>query len=258
MSDTLTLALHGDVALSDFSTAVAHFSRLVAALAAEQHVEGVNWQIDALEYGSAITTVRGVPENGTKPQEIDRVVRAFLEVGEALQHGTTIPFSSSVRKEARGITAVLRDSAIDAVRFETAESDATIREQTAPALIETEPETVEQSAYGAVTGRVQTLTSRNNLRFTLYDHIHDRAVSCYLVEGRESMMRQMWDRVATVEGWISRDRQTGRPLTVRKVSGVTPLTEVEPQDYMKARGAVPLKDGDPLPETLTRRLRDAG
>lgn len=257
MSDTLTLALHGDVALADFSTAVAHLSRLVAALAADEHVAGVIWQIDDLEYSSAITTVRGIPENGTKLEEIDRVVRAYIEVGHALAQGTTIPYSPAVRREAIGLTAVLRESAIEAVRFETAESDAIIREQSAlPTAPVVEVEQVE--AYGAVTGRVQTLTSRNNLRFTLYDHIYDRAVSCYLVEGRESMMRQMWDRVATVEGWISRDPKTGRPLTVRRVSNVTALAEVEPQGYIEARGALALKDDDPLPEVLTRRLRDAG
>lgn len=257
MGDTLTLALDGTVSLSEFSTAVSRFNGLVAALAADAKVEGVIWQIDALDYSSAITTARGVSENGAKPEEIDRVIRAYLEVGQALEHGDTIPFSPTVCKEAEGIAAILRGSAVEAIRFETAESDAIIREPTVAVPTPTEP-TGREEAYGAVTGRVQTLTSRNSLRFTLYDHIHDRAVSCYLVEGRESMMRQMWDRVATVEGWISRDPQTGRPLTVRRVSNVSALAEVEPQDYMKARGALPLKDSDPLPEVLTRRLRDAG
>jgi hypothetical protein len=257
MSDTVTLALDGTVSLSDFSTAVSHFDHLVVALAAEAKVEGVAWQIDQLDYSSAITTVRGVAQNGAYPEQIDRVVRAYLEVGQALEHGQTIPYSPRVRKEAQGIASVLRESAIEAVRFETAESDAIIRKQTVTAPTPAEPRKREET-YGAVTGRVQTLTSRNSLRFTLYDHIHDRAVSCYLVEGRESMMRQMWDRVATVEGWISRDPETGRPLTVRRVSNVTALAEVEPQDYMKARGALPFKSGDPLPEELIRRLRDAG
>jgi hypothetical protein len=198
-----------------------------------------------------------VSESGAQPEQIARVVRAYLEVGQALEQGGTIPYSPAVRQEATGIADILRGSAIEAIRFETAESDAIIRK---PAVAVPLPEVpVERDeAYGAVSGRVQTLTSRNSLRFILYDHIHDRAVSCYLVQGRESMMRQMWDRVATVEGWVSRDPATGRPLTVRRVSNVTPLVEVEPQDYMKARGALPLKDGDPLPEVATRRLRDAG
>ena len=48
------------------------------------------------------------------------------------------------------------------------------------------------------------------------------------------------------------------PLDCARVSNVTPLIEVDPQDYMKARGALQHKDVDPLPEDLTRRLRDAG
>jgi hypothetical protein len=257
MSDTITLALDGVVSLSDFSAAVSRFNGLVAALAADAKVQGVVWQIDALDYSSAITTARGVSQNGAQPEQIARVVRAYIEVGQALEQGNTVPYPANVQKEARGIADILQGSAVEAIRFETAESDAIVRRQAIPtAAPVAAPE--REEAYGAVTGRIQTLTSRNSLRFTLYDHIHERAVSCYLGEGRESLMRQMWDRVATVEGWVSRDPATGRPLTVRRVSNVTALTEVEPQDYTKARGALPRKDGDPLPEDLTRRLRDAG
>lgn len=257
MSDTITLALDGTVSLSDFASAVSHFNALVAALAVNAKVEHVTWQLDRLDYSSAITTTRGVSENGTQPEQIDRVVRAYLEVGQALEQGTTIPYPTTVRKEAQGIADILRHPSIEAIRFETAEAEAIIRTQPVMATV---PATARdrEEAYGAVTGRIQTLTSRNSLRFTLYDHINERAVSCYLGEGREAMMREMWDRIATVEGWVSRDPVSGRPLTVRRVSNVTPLAEVAPQEYRRARGALPGKEGDALPEELTRRLRDAG
>jgi hypothetical protein len=103
MSDTVTLALDGIVSLSDFSTAVSRFNGLVAALAADAKVEGVIWQIDALDYSSAITTARGVSENGAQPEQIARVVRAYIEVGQALEQGDTIPYPANVQKEARGI-----------------------------------------------------------------------------------------------------------------------------------------------------------
>jgi hypothetical protein len=254
MSDTVTLALDGTISLSEFASAVARFNGLVAALTADAKVQDVDWQIDALDYSSAITTARGVSKNGAKPEQISRVVRAYLEVGQALERGQTVPYSRKVRTEADGLRAVLRVSGVEAVRFETAEADAIIRTQPPPTSVPVK----RAEAYGAVTGRVQTLTSRNSLRFVLYDHIYEKAVTCYLAEGDESMMRQMWDRVATVEGWISRDPETGRPLTVRRIASVTALTEVEPQDYMNARGALPLTDSDPLPEAVTRRLRDAG
>lgn len=256
MSDTVTLALQGEVSLAEFSAAVTRFNALIAALAADSHVEDVTWQIDALDYSSAITTARGISLNGGDPQRIDRVVNAYNEVGQALEQGVTIPFPQPVQKEAQGIAELLKESSeIEAVRFETAESDAIIREPAAVAK-EPQPPKKAEASYGSVTGRVQTLSSRNTLRFVVYDHIHDRAVSCYLVEGRESMMRQMWDRVATVEGWITRDPVTGRPLTVRRVSEVTALTEVAPADYMKARGTLPRNADDPLPEEQIRRLRD--
>lgn len=255
MSDTVTIALDGTVSLSDYSVAVSRFAALVTALAVESQAEDVAWQIEALDYSSAITTARGLPQNGSGSEQVDRVVRAYLEVGKALEHGTTIPYSPKVGREARAIAEVLKGSQVDAIRFETAEADAIIREV---AVAQAPPVATRQGAYGAVTGRIQTLTNRNALRFIVYDHIYDRAVSCYLVEGRESMMRQMWDRIAIVEGWITRDPETGRPLTVRRVSSVTPLTEREPQDYMKARGALPLSDGDDRPENVIRRLRDAG
>lgn len=256
MSDTVTLALEGTVSLSEFSTAVAHFHRLVAALTEEAKVEDVTWQIDALDYSSAITTARGVSENGTHPERIDQVVRSYLEVGQALEERATIPFPPKVKNEANSIAKLLSGPKVEAVRFETAEAEAIV--QAAPRRKEPQAEAPRRGAYGSVTGRIQTLTSRNALRFTLYDHIHDRAVSCYLVEGRQAMMREMWDRIATVEGWVTRDPRTGRPLTVRRVSRVTALHEAEPQDYMKARGAQPLDDGEPMPEDKIRRLRDAG
>lgn len=260
MSDTVTLALQGNVSLAEFSAAVTRFNALIDALAADAQVEDVDWRIDALDYSSAITTARGVPLNGGDPDRIERVVHAYLEVGEALESGGTIPFRPAVTREAQGLADLLRESAeIEAVRFETAEAEAIVREPAAepqPDLALVQP-VKQEASYGSVTGRVQTLSSRNSLRFVVYDHIHDRAVSCYLVKGRESMMRQMWDRVATVEGWVTRDPATGRPLTVRRVSQVTPLTEVEPWDYLRARGALPLKDDDLSPEAEIRRLRDA-
>jgi hypothetical protein len=87
---------------------------------------------------------------------------------------------------------------VEALRFETAEAEATVREAALLGLAVAAPTATE--SYGAVTGRVQTLTSRSGLRFTLYDRLYDRAVACYLAEGQESLMREMWDQLATVEG----------------------------------------------------------
>jgi hypothetical protein len=104
-----------------------------------------------------------------------------------------------------------------------------------------------------VRGRVQTLSSRGRLRFTLYDALYDKAVSCYLAEGQEDIMRDAWGHVALVEGWVTRDPATDRPLSIRGIERVTLLPEGDPHGYRRARGAVL---GRELPEAIIRRLRD--
>ena len=257
MGDTVTLALDGAVSLSEFSPAVARFDALLAALTAESGGGAIAWQIDALEYSSAITTARGVSTNGPMPERIVRVVRAYIEVGQALESGEAIPFSTAVRQSADALAGLLAGPGIEAIRFETADDDAIVRKPPGRPMAEASAARKRSASYGAVTGRIQTLTSRNALRFALYDHIHDRAVSCYLVEGGEALMREMWDRLAIVEGWVSRDPESGRPLTIRRVSNITPLSEREPDAYKRACGAIPRGGGEPLPEVVLRRLRDA-
>lgn len=255
MSDTVTLELQGHVSLEQFADAVARFQRLVLALSQESNAK-VRWEIEALEAGSATVTSRGVPENGTVPDRVEQVVRNYLEVGQALEAHTTVPYSPRVTKEASGLAALLR-SGVEGVRFETAESEATVREIAPPVQAAT-PERRQHESFGAVSGRVQTLTSRSRLRFTLYDRLYDRAVSCYLAEGRESLMREMWDKLATVEGVLTRDARSGRPLAVRNITRVTRVEEAAPQDYIKARRVLPLGPGDPSPEEAIRRLRNGG
>lgn len=209
----MTLELQGSVTLEQFADAVARFHRLIAALSADSEVGDVRWEINALDVGSTTATAQGISQNGASPDRIEQVVRNYLEVGQALEKGGVVPYPAPVEKEARALGGMLR-SGIDAVRFETAESEAIVREPTTAPVVPAAPQA--RGAYGAVSGRVQTLTSRNQLRFTLYDRLYDRAVSCYLAEDRETLMREMWDKLATVEGWVTRDPASGRPLAVRR------------------------------------------
>jgi hypothetical protein len=128
VSDTVTLELQGNVSLEQFADAVARFQRLISALSAESEAD-VRWEIDALEAVSTTVTSRAVPENGAVPERVDQVVRNYLEVGQALEGGRPVPYSRRIRKEAEGIAEVLR-SGIEAVRFETAESEAIVRQVT--------------------------------------------------------------------------------------------------------------------------------
>lgn len=253
-NDTITLGLHGEVTLDAFASAVSGLSRLVASLSAETHGAGaVRWEIEGLEVGSATATVKGVAPAGANGA-VEQVVAAYLEVGEALAAGTTVPYPATVRKPAEGLAQLVRGG-VEAVRFETAEADALVRSAPPPT---SQPPAELAAAYGAVTGRVQTLTSRSRLRFTLFDTVNDRPVSCYLAEGAEDRARDIWDRMARVEGWVSRDPTSGRPVSVRRITDVEVLREPDPAGYQRARAVRPRPAGAPRAEERIRRLRDAG
>jgi hypothetical protein len=250
--DTVTLALQGDdVSLDQFAQCVAHFSRMIAALSAAAGAAQLRWEITDLEVGSTTTTARA-SLNGHRPEQVEEVVLSYHEVGETLRIAGTLPYAMAVRKEADGLLELLKGG-VTAIRFETAEADVIISQ---PPARPQAPAAEVGRAYGAVTGRIQTLTSRSRLRFTLFDRLYDRAVSCYLVEGSEEMMRDAWDRLATVEGIVSRDPLSGRPFSVRQVRNVHLLAEGLPADYKRARGALPRGEGLRAEHRL-RRVRDA-
>jgi hypothetical protein len=183
---------------------------------------------------------------------VEPVVAAYLSVGKALERGGTIPYSPRVVGPARSLAGLVGDG-VRSVRFETAEDAATVTDAAALSAGQARP----VGALGAVEGRIQTLTSRNALRFTLYDSVHDRAVTCYVREDRQDLLRDVWDKRAIVHGWVSRDPATGRPVSIRRVEEITPLREVPRGSYIRARGVVTPLPGMPSPEETIRRHRDA-
>lgn len=251
MADTtMTLELNGEVPFDLFARAMVRFQGLVQALSEEISPKAtIDWLVDDLASGSARATVRG---ESTEPGAVEPIPSAFLAVGTALAEGRPVPYSPRVAKEARGIADLL-DGKVTSIRFETQDDDATVANPSSR-----ERRSTLTGSYGAIEGRVQTLSSRNSLRFTLYDASHDRAVSCYLEEGREDMMRDAWDRRAIVEGWISRESLGGRPVTIRRVQRVDVFDDVAPGTALKAvRGIAMIAPGTTSAVEAIRKLRDA-
>jgi hypothetical protein len=253
-NQSATLVLDGEVTLSAFANAVRHFDGLVRTLSAQFGDEEIRWVVEALEASSALATVRPDAE----PDVVVAILDAYLDVGRALARGEVALLARPVREQAIGIASVL-NSEIPTLRFETPGAEVVIShipESPRDLSGSFEPGQV-SAAYGGVQGRVQTLSSRGNLRFTVYDTVYDRAVSCYLHEGQEEVMRDVWGRVAIIEGWVTRDPLTGRAQTVRNVRRVTVVDEAEPTAYLAARGLVHPSADTPLPEERIRALRDA-
>lgn len=245
----MTMALNGEVSLEDFAQAMAHFRGLVDALKADVSPRArIDWLVDELEHDGAVATVRGISPT---MDAVEPVSIAYLVVGRALADGRRVPYSTRVAQEAAALARLL-GGPITSIRFETGADDVTVVD---PAGVGERPPI--SAAYGVVQGRVQTLTSRQSLRFTLYDAVHDRAVACYLDADQQELMRNVWDRRARVEGWVTRDTATGRPMTIRRVRQITLVDDVAPGSAMlAARGIAPLGPGDPSAVEAIRRLRD--
>ncbi len=251
LKDTLTLALEGDIALGDFSTAMRLFARLLDALSDELCAEvSVEWVIQELYSSSAVATVQGVCE---REGVVERIVDAYGQVGIALAGGQDLPFSPNVKRQATALTQIL-DGRITSMRFETPDRDVLISGRASEGL---KARPIE-FAYGTVRGTVQMLTMRRGLRFSIYDALFDRAVSCYLREGREEEMRNAWGKRALVAGRVGREPERGYPVVVRDVTEISVLEHVTPGTYKLARGVIPWREGDERPEAAIRRLREAG
>ena len=245
--DTITLALGGEVDLHRFAEAVSNLELLVQALSKAEGAEQIRWVIADLQVSSAMATTRG--ESGIM-EEVERVVNAYESIGEFYQAGRRpVGYPQAVIKAADAIVSVIGDK-VSWVRFETPDKEFTVasRQELVASVI--------VKSLGAIEGRIQTLSSRKGLRFVLFDTLNDRAVSCYLSEGEEEEMREMWGKRAIVEGEISREKETGRAVAIRHITDIKVLFESERGSYLRARGIAPRKLDAPIAEDVIRQLRD--
>jgi hypothetical protein len=243
---TVTFELGGRVEITDFEKGITALRRLMVALTPKK--TAVAWVVEDLQPGSATATFRGEADN---PSEVERIVKEYENVGRALaRHEDLLLYNRQVTNAADAIRALA--GTVEYVRFETPDDDYMIYGN-GRSLGKAAP----RVSIGAITGRVQTLSSRSGLRFNLYDAIQDKPVACYLAPGQEDFMREAWDRRARVIGSVSRDVTTGRPIAVRHIMRVEILEDIEPGSYKRARGAVPWQPGFKMPEEIVRELRDA-
>jgi len=252
VEDTVTLALGGSVPLRRFAVALDRLTKLLHELASDAGAH-VDWVIAGLDYSSAVATVAGRPLDTASEELLPRVVSDFGEAAEAVAYGRSTTTSQRTMELLLDITGLIGDG-VDEVRFETAEKEAVVRAGDQPSHATTKPEPSKDR--GTVIGRVQILHGRGQLRFTLYDLAHDRAVSCWLSSGQEELMRGAWGHLVEVEGLVSRDRATNTPLSVRQVTDVRMFDEPAADAWLSARGAVKAPNAPPAEEVI-RQGRDA-
>jgi hypothetical protein len=246
---TVTLGLEGeDVPADAFGNATQAFTRLIYRLTKQiDATDPLKWTVVGLNIGSATTTLEAVSSD---TDALQRITADYEAVGIALKNRQPLPYSREVTKAANALARVLNGK-ITALRFETPREDIIVtdsRQEPVPALRHT---------YGAIRGRIETLSQRKRLRFTLYDSLDDRPVACYLGEGQEEMIRNLWGQRAVVEGLVSRTSDNGRPLAIRQIQTIAPIADVEPGAFTKARGIWANEPGNLSSTEAIRRIRDA-
>jgi hypothetical protein len=246
---SITIALEGDVSLETFSHVLTHLKYLLVGLSNDLDEPAADWVVESLQHGSAVATFKA-----TGQQPIELVIEAFANIGERLATNQSLDFYPTAKGAAHKLIAI-DDPRVDAVRFETMRGSSVVR------TCLSEPKASNyREALGQVTGRVQALNNRGRLRFTLYDLLDDRAISCWVDPEREEQLKDIWGKVVTVEGLITRDGESGRPISVKQVARIQELAEATPnpsESLFAARGIL-TQVVDSLPEVAIRRMRDGG
>lgn len=266
INDSTALVMTGRVDVVDYGHGVLGFADLMAELDKQfGNSRADKWIVDALEVvpsdneGWVRTGVRGEWETPEDKEAVEKVVAAYEDVGRASANGQPLMrFSSGVQRSVRDIRHIINGH-IRGVRFETTRTEFDVYgldDTAALVLAKQAPVRALQPAFGAIRGRVDAMSRRGGLRFTLYDYNDDRPISCYMDKGNEELMRDIWGKIVVVEGTVRRDPLTGLPTAIRQVTNIGTLDVAPTWDFARARGAVQSKPGDPLPEQTIRRMRN--
>ena len=254
VKDTATIALNGEVSISDFSKAVAHFKTIIETLSSEvANAAKIQWELDALEVSSAIVTVRGIPSVDNSDIAVVEVLNAYERVGYAAQRGVESNYGSRVNTAARRLCGLINGH-VSSIRFETEDADI---EVISPIGIANGHGIVgaPREAIGTIRGRAQSMSNRGTLRFTVYEENDDHAIACYLREGLEEKMRLAWGQMCVISGTVRRSA-SGKVSTVRDVVDVVILDEHHDDSWRDAIGCAPALAGSISVEEAIRRGRD--
>ena len=243
----MTFRLDGEVTIEKLVDAFTRFRAVLKALEDEEGAR-VRWVLAGLDYGSATATARAEPLDEASVAKIPAMTGRFVDAAQRVARGELD--GRPLLRLVRDLTDIADD--VNRVILENSDDDVIFTGPVSVAPAAAAPQTTK--SLGTVRGRVETLSHRKGLRFTLYDLAADRPVSCYLRADHEEDMRDAWGHIADVTGVVTRDTATGRALSVRRVTSVDVVREGDPSGFLRARGTA--KGNEPA-ETVIRRIRDA-
>lgn len=248
-SHKIGFTLNGDVGLQEFSEALVKFTNLAKSVLNDiKSDKNVTWQISDLDFGSATVEAEAIAEFE------DFAVKAVIGYQNAIasvkfQKRTNV--SKTTYKYANELVSVNSETIPSVDCFTSGD----FIEEFPLQKIELAPDkTIE--VLGIVKGIVETLSSRQKLRFIVYDEIFDKAVKCTFTNEQKDMVRGIWDKKVVVTGIIIRDAKTNRPYEVKEISNIKIIDTQFTGSLRKARGIIPWTQDMEPSELRIRRVRD--
>ncbi len=258
-SKPITITLTGDVTLADYVDVMSKLSNLLNALNDEvcpKH--SVEWQISDLEAGSARSSVVCPSELEEDIRVANSIVSRYDDIGKDARRGDLSSYSRGVQDAVHAITNKINGK-VKSVIFQTEDNEWPIHKNYIN-ITGNELSCLEKveflESFGAIKGRIESISKHKRHSFRVYDLDNKNGVTCYLDPDFEEKMRDVWGKIAFVEGIIRRDPITGDPTSVRQVKNITVINEGTPGGWRKAMGCDPDYTGGVPSEDAIRKLRD--
>jgi len=253
MDHSVTIRIGGEVSVANFADRASLWAKVLKSLADEYGLP-VRWEMADLNYSSAVLTAAPVVESEEAERHVGQLPKKYLRCAQELSAGRADPQNATqvlMRRLAEKATPEAD------ITFETLDDEVTFT-GAIESLESLGPPFEIPAAYGTVRGRIETLSRRRGLRFTLYDQLWDRAVSCYIQPAAEEELRNAWGRLVDVTGLVTTDLRSDRPVSIRQVTSIKIVPAPKPGWLEAARGAIVPDPDSPPSEVLIRQLRDAG
>lgn len=232
------------------SEAFARFAQVLDALE-ESHSARVDWLLAGLEHGSATVAARAVPLDDDAENRIRAMCIDYTDAATRVLAGKA-DRDFPLHRQMHELLVLADDSHPIAIE---SDSNQVVVDMAIAPLVPSPVQAWEDdvTSLGTVRGRVETLSRRRALSFSLYELTTDAAVKCFMDSDLEDTMRGVWGQIADVTGTIRRDANSDKPLWIRRITKVDPVDEGDPDGYLRARGALASKEPA---EVLVRRMRD--
>lgn len=259
ITKSYTLQLDGIVTLDRFASAIDAWNTALVDISKEvgqEHVLGI--YIEDLTSGSALVT-SSIMFDAEEPAQ--QFTSDFTKVGTKARGENVLAFPKSLLEAANRLRSVatadpngitIASDIVDILIFPTMD-----RETESIVSGEKSASSPSVEAFGALSGKLQSVSSRSGLKVVLYDDLFDKAVRCSLTKERHETVRELWDKHVVVEGLIRRDRITGRPLSVSDIWHIREdVRDPTSQAWLRAFGVLAGVEPDVPVEESIRKVRN--